>query len=278
MRTYQKMSVEEILAAQKKSSIGRIIGYIVSILLILLSLAAYWYGVLSIISSLTFVLAGVLFLRLVMRLHKLRYGKIELILLDDCDCTKYIQVYQAIREKTSGNNQRDTINIAKGYFFKGDFEEAKRELNTIQKNELKNKNWIPYLNVALQNYLELGELQHAREVRQELEKYEASQKSGSPAAKLAGNLVQYTDFAEAFRRKDYEKARSLQEEVRNLSAHAAQLSLLYYRMAVMELDAGEKEKAKEHLEYVTEYGKQIFVRKEAERLLSNMETTIGSNS
>ena len=267
MKKYRNMSVEEILAAQKKSAALRIVGYVIAVLVILLSLGAYWYSVLSIISSLTLVVAGFLFLRLIGRLQKLRYGKIELILMDDCDCEKYLAVYQALRAKKPQKNRMDTINIAKGYFFKGDFAATKQELSTIKKEELKGKSWIPYLNVALQNYLELGELQHARAVRQELEKYEANQKSGSPAARLAANLIQYTDFAEAFRRKDYETARGLQESVRSLSNHAAQLSLLYYRMAVMELSAGEKEEAKEHLEYVREYGVQIFVREEAENLL-----------
>ena len=267
MKKYRNMSVEEILAAQKKSAALRIVGYVIAVLVILLSLGAYWYSVLSIISSLTLVVAGFLFLRLIGRLQKLRYGKIELILMDDCDCEKYLAVYQALRAKKPQKNRMDTINIAKGYFFKGDFAATKQELSTIKKEELKGKSWIPYLNVALQNYLELGELQHARAVRQELEKYEANQKSGSPAARLAANLIQYTDFAEAFRRKDYETARGLQESVRSLSNHAAQLSLLYYRMAVMELSAVEKEEAKEHLEYVREYGGQIFVREEAEKLL-----------
>ena len=267
MRNYQSMSVKEILAAQKKAAVLRIVGYVVAAVVILFSLAAYWYSVLSIISSLTLVLAGLLFVRLLGRLHKLRYGKIELILMDACDCEKYVAIYQELRAKKPQKNRMDTINIAKGYFFKGDFAAAKQELNTIRKEELKGKNWIPYLNVALQNYLELGELQHARAVRQELEKYEASQKSGSPAARLAANLIQYTDFAEAFRRRDYETARKLQDSVRSLSNHAAQLSLLYYRMAVMELSAGEREEAREHLEYVKEYGGQVFVKKEAEKLL-----------
>ena len=165
MKKYRNMSVEEILAAQKKSAALRIVGYVIAVLVILLSLGAYWYSVLSIISSLTLVVAGFLFLRLIGRLQKLRYGKIELILMDDCDCEKYLAVYQALRAKKPQKNRMDTINIAKGYFFKGDFAATKQELSTIKKEELKGKSWIPYLNVALQNYLEIGELQHARAVR-----------------------------------------------------------------------------------------------------------------
>ena len=100
MKKYRNMSVEEILAAQKKSAALRIVGYVIAALVILLSLGAYWYSVLSIISSLTLVVAGFLFLRLIGRLQKLRYGKIELILMDDCDCEKYLAVYQALRAKS----------------------------------------------------------------------------------------------------------------------------------------------------------------------------------
>lgn len=259
--------MDGILAVLKKGDIKRWIGVAAAVLIGVLGVAAYWYGIVSIFSMLTFVLAAVLLLQLVARMKKLRFGKVELLLLDDCDCDKYISVYKALRDRMPEKGQLDTISIAKGYFFKGDFERAKKELDSVNLETLKGTAWVAYYNVALQVYLEMGELQHAKEIRQEIEKYGARQKKGSPAAKLARQLEKFADFAESFRRRDYETARALQDEILRSSSHAAQLSLQYYRRAVMELAAGQMDEAKEHLEYVEQYGGQIFVRPLAVKLL-----------
>jgi len=267
MKKYKNMTTEEILASMKKAGYLRIVGYVAAVVAFVLGLLAFYYGVLSPLSALTFCLVAVLFIRLVAKTHQARFGKVELLLLDDCDCDKYISIYEALRAEKPEKSHLDTISIAKGYFFKGDFAQAKKELDSISKEELKGSVWIPYYNVALQNYLELGEMQHAREARQEIEQRAASQKSGSPVAKIAAQLIRNADFAEAFRRKDYETARGLQENIFKNASHASQLSLLYYRMAVMEIEAGQMDEAKEHLEYVQQYAGQIFVRPYAEELL-----------
>lgn len=267
MRNYKTMSADGVVSALKRGTILRGIGFGAAVFIAVLSVLAYWYQVLSIISVLTFFVASILFFRLMARMRKLRYGKVELVLLDDCDCTKYVEIYQAIRSKKPEKSQLDTISIAKGCFFMGDFQRAKKELESVNTETLKGAAWVPYYNVAIQNYLELGELQHAKEIRQEIEKYAARQKAGSPASKLAAQLEKFADFAGAFRRKDYETARRLQEDILHMSSHAAQLSLLYYRMGVMELEAGQMEEAKEHLDYVVRYGGQVFVKEPARRLL-----------
>ena len=270
MKKYSVLNVEEILAEQKKSDLFRKIGVASACLIIVLAIASYFTGWLSGITCITMTVVGVLFLRLVLRMKRLRYGKVEQILLDDCDCDKYIRVYEAIRAGSPEKSGLDTISIAKGYFFKGDFQKAKQELSTLKPETLKAGPQVMYYNVAIQNYLELGELQHAKEIRQAIEKYQASQKPGSPAAKLADQLVAYADFADSFRRKDFETARGLQDVIKRNSNHASQMTLLYYRLAVMELEEGKLEDAKEHLEYVVQYGGQIFVRPEAERLLKEL--------
>lgn len=267
MKKYKNMSAEEILASMKRAGKLRILGYVVAVVVFVLGLLAFYYSIVSALSAFTFLLVAVLFFQLVAKTHQARFGKVELILLDDCDCDKYISVYEALRAQKPEKGHLDTISIAKGYFFKGDFVQAKKELESISKEELKGSAWIPYYNVAVQNYLELGEMQHAKEARQEIEQRAASQKSGSPVARIAGQLIHHADFAEAFRRKDYETARELQEGIFKTSSHASQLSLLYYRMAVMEIEAGQMEEAKEHLEYVQQYAGQIHVRPYAEELL-----------
>lgn len=267
MKKYKNLTVEEILAEQKKSDLLRGIGMVTAALIIAVAVTAYLTNLLSGITSITMAVVGFLFLRLMLRMKRLRYGKVEQILLDDCDCDKYIRVYEAIRAKKPEKSQLDTISIAKGYFFKGDFQQAKKELESLKPTTMKAGSLVMYYNVAIQNYLEMGELQHAKEIRQAIEKHCASQKKGSPAARLAEQLAKYADFAESFRRKDYETARSLQDVIKRGSNHASQLTLLYYRMAVMELAEGNLEEAKEHLEYVVQYGGQIFVRPEAQRLM-----------
>lgn len=271
MKKYKEMSVEEIVNAQKRSGILRGVGYGVAAVMVVYALLGFLYQTLSLFNMLMLLVTGFLVYRLVSRLSKLRYGKTELILLDDCDPDKYIRVYEMIREKKPEKSQLDTVSIAKGYFFKGDFERARQELAKVDRERMKGASWVAYYNVAVQNYLELGEMQHAAEVRQEIEKYAASQKAGSPASGLAKQLEKYADFAIAFRKRDFETARRVEDEIYGRSAHAAQLSFLYYRMAVMELDAGQTEDAREHLEYVKEYGGQIFVRKQAMELLEKME-------
>ena len=273
MKKYKTLNVEEILAEQKKSDLFRSVGIVAACLIIVLAITSYITGWLSGITCITLAVVGFLFLRLVLRMKRLRYGKVEQILLDDCDCDKYIRVYEAIRTNSPEKSGLDTISIAKGYFFKGDFQKAKQELLKLNPANLKAGPQVMYYNVALQNYLELGELQHAKEIRQAIEKYQASQKPGSPAAKLADQLVAYADFADSFRRKDFETARSFQDVVKRNSNHASQMTLLYYRLGVMEMEEGKLEEAKEHLEYVVQYGGQIFVRPEAERLLDELNAS-----
>ncbi len=193
------------------------------------------------------------------------------ILNQDCDPVTYTAVCHLLRGVYQ--RRRNRLNIAvhevAGIQWCGRFSEALELMDGLAIPEKAVNLQLIARNVRFNCYVKLGDLETARRVREETERYAGTIRK-APLQKQGAQLLNIMDSGLAFYGGDYETARRLEEALSTFYTADVQKVSSAFRLARADLAQGERENARARLEFVLERGGTLYFMEEARQLLAEL--------
>ncbi len=248
--------------------------------LILLIFAVYlvsiFHGIWSLGSGLpTVLLAMTLLVALTLPLNvwiSWDFLSLNLILNQNCDPVTYTAVCRLLRgtHQRQRNRLATAINEAVGVEWCGRFSEALTMTDSLSVSEKDVSGQLLVRNLRFNCFARLGDLESARRVREEMERYAGIIRK--PALQKRGaQLLKVMDMGFAFQTGDYETLRRLEEELSASYSARIQKVTSAFRLARADLAQGETWNARARLEMVVEQGGTLYIVEEARELLAELE-------
>lgn len=192
------------------------------------------------------------------------------ILNQDCDSVTYAEVCRLLGQKRLLPNRLTmAVNEAVGTQWCGRFSEALELMDGLVIPEKAVNLQLIARNVRFNCYVKLGDLETARRVREETERYAGTIRK-APLQKQGAQLMNIMDSGLAFYGGDYETARRLEEALSTFYTADVQKVSSAFRLARADLAQGERENARARLEFVLERGGTLYFMEEARQLLAEL--------
>ena len=194
------------------------------------------------------------------------------ILNENCDPATYAAVCRLLLgiHKRRRVRLQIAVNEAVGIQWRGRFSEALDMVNRLALPKKEVSLQLLARNVRFNCFVRLGDLDSARRVREEAEQYAGTIRK--PALQKRGaQLLKIMDVGFAFQRGDYEALRRLEEELSAGYTVPIQKVSSAFRLAQADLAQGERENARDRLEFVLEQGGTLCFMEEARQLLAELD-------
>lgn len=248
--------------------------------LILLVFAAYlasiFHGIWRLGSGLpTVLLAIVLLVLLTLPLSvwiSWDFLSLNLILNQNCDPVTYTEVCRLLRKTHQRRRNRlaTAINEAIGTEWCGRFSQALAMVESLAVPEKDVSSQLLVRSVRFNCFARLGDLDSARRVKEEMERYAAAIRK--PALqKWGAQILKIMDLGLAFQTGDYETVRRLERELSAGYSTNIQKVTSAFRLARADLAQGESQNARARLEMVVEQGGTLHIVETARELLAELE-------
>ncbi len=205
---------------------------------------------------------------------KNRHGLIP-ILYRHCDAKTYREVYERIvnHRKLKFGLVDDKIELAFGMIFQGDYQQALDLLQTINlRSKGIGKNAVLRVyNLMSKCYARLDQWDMVERTREDIEILIKSGKLRSTAEKAARTALASVEAEIYLHQRQLIKAREYQMDRLNRVKVLYQKVSILYQLACIDLMEGDKDRAKERLEFVAQKGNTMIEAKQAREKLEELE-------
>ncbi len=209
---------------------------------------------------------------------KNRHGLIP-ILYRHCDAKTYREVYERIvnHRKLKFGLVDDKIELAFGMIFQGDYQQALDLLQTINlRSKGIGKNAVLRVyNLMSKCYARLDQWDMVERTREDIEILIKSGKLRSTAEKAARTALASVEAEIYLHQRQLIKAREYQMDRLNRVKVLYQKVSILYQLACIDLMEGDKDRAKERLEFVAQKGNTMIEAKQAREKLEELEVLDG---
>ena len=209
---------------------------------------------------------------------KNRHGLIP-ILYRHCDAKTYREVYERIvnHRTLKFGLVDDKIELAFGMIFQGDYQQALDLLQTINlRSKGIGKNAVLRVyNLMSKCYARLDQWDMVERTREDIEILIKSGKLRSTAEKAARTALASVEAEIYLHQRQLIKAREYQMDRLNRVKVLYQKVSILYQLACIDLMEGDKDRAKERLEFVAQKGNTMIEAKQAREKLEELEVLDG---
>lgn len=209
---------------------------------------------------------------------KNRHGLIP-ILYRHCDAKTYREVYERIvnHRKLKFGLVDDKIELAFGMIFQGDYQQALDLLQTINlRSKGIGKNAVLRVyNLMSKCYARVDQWDMVERTREDIEILIKSGKLRSTAEKAARTALASVEAEIYLHQRQLIKAREYQMDRLNRVKVLYQKVSILYQLACIDLMEGDKDRAKERLEFVAQKGNTMIEAKQAREKLEELEVLDG---
>ena len=197
------------------------------------------------------------------------------ILYRHCDAKTYREVYERIvnHRKLKFGLVDDKIELAFGMIFQGDYQQALDLLQTINlRSKGIGKNAVLRVyNLMSKCYARLDQWDMVERTREDIEILIKSGKLRSTAEKAARTALASVEAEIYLHQRQLIKAREYQMDRLNRVKVLYQKVSILYQLACIDLMEGDKDRAKERLEFVAQKGNTMIEAKQAREKLEELE-------
>lgn len=189
------------------------------------------------------------------------------ILNVNCDPVKFEKVFRKLSEARV-NRGVCQLNIARGQYYAGKFEEALATLDAMARPKDNSMQIFLYYNVKAGCCEELGNFDRVVEIREKVKQIMPNLKDGSPALRNGQQLLTIIDGMLTFHRGSYMRAYEIYEDLFEMTSYPLSRLTVLIKLAKMDQVTGAIRSAADHCEYVLDSGGTTFYKKQAEEILA----------
>lgn len=240
-------------------------------LVVFLFLLLRLWSKLNLFLCIALVAAFYLALRFLRAMKVQQFSLLQTVLREDCDAVKYTEIMERILSRSKQDTNFLNLCRIQGLCASGRFREASDALANVYIQRADLSLHLLYLQSSFDCCLALGDPEAARQSRQETARLmETSKPAQCPSVE---KVLHAMDAGLALAERRWEDFYAQEEQVQSEAANQLQLVTSAFRMGKADLDTGNHDGAREHLEDVAAEGGTLWLVSEARWLLEELAPT-----
>jgi len=258
---------------KKTCMIMRIFKYLCAITAILITCMTFTsINIFNFIWSLAFdvfVLLLIYILRYIRVILVLRFNK---IINTDCDPYTFVEVYQLLEKEDKKNKGHitTTVNIAKGLYYQGKFNESFELISSITPNYKNTFLLLQYYSGLLSCSIALKKDYEFTSLNEKIKKLTDEQKPNSAFKKMGIQLLKNIELSYLEEGNDFSQySKIIDDSLQNSKTNLEKI-VFHYRKAKLSMKMLKYDYAKENCTYIIENGNKLFYVNETNEILKSI--------
>lgn len=202
---------------------------------------------------------------LIHTVSRVQLSKFNAILTNDCDPVKLEQVFAPFC-RNKGKLDDATLNLLRGQFYQGKWQEAQAGLEKCARPSPKSHQFFQYYNLLACCADQAGDLDKLLAIQQKIQRTMGQLKANSPQASAGHQLLAILEVMITFHMGQYTRCKEACKELYDQASFALSRINISYRLAQLEHMTGANHSAANRCEYIIDDGGTTFYATEARSL------------